>query len=542
MEMLRSLFWDNPVIVREFRVRMRGARAMWLLFWYLAVLSIALVTLIAGWNAMRHAASSSSETSTIGIVAFEGLLIVQAFLVVFITPAITSGAITIEKEQRTLDLLQVSGISPSSIIIGKLLSGVCFALLLTFSSVPLFALCSILGSVDIGSVLNYFLLLSAWATIAGASGLLWSAVARNTMLAVLGSYTTVLLTGHFVLFALNIQPTTPFGIAWYTLLVAVGLHPVITSMVSLSLVGTGIFYFNTLVVVLLLGNAAVIRLDAGDVKRVFAQRLGCSLFMVWITTSVMMTWHRFSSSTQNSTNVHIGAIAQPQAPLLVIILGIVIFAIAFGTSDGTYDYEVDKEQRGERTSKRFLRWINSEQSRFLHVVLTAAAVLTVYMLGHKSSSRFSLPNFLRYLVWGSPNGAVMQHGIGATPYTPFVLMAIMMFVVGFTLFCNLLSQITRMRWIAVVLTVLWLLTDTIVPLNSYATTGPSKVLLYLNPFAMTFYLFQRSIYGVAGMLPSGINVASTICKTWLVVTVFEIAAIIALRKVSTRSNNDGNEN
>ncbi len=529
------------MIVREFRVRMRGARAMWLLFWYLAVLSIALVTLIAGWNAMRHAASSSSDTSTIGIVAFEGLLIVQAFLVVFITPAITSGAITIEKEQRTLDILQVSGISPSSIIIGKLLSGVCFAVLLTFSSVPLFALCAILGSVDIGLVLNYFLLLCAWASIAGASGLLWSAVARNTMLAVLGSYTTVLLTAVFVLLALNIQPATPFGIAWYTLLTAVGLHPVITSMFSLSLVGTSTFYFNTLVVVLLLSNAAVIRLDAGDGKRVFVQRLGCSLFMVWITTSVMMTWHRFSSATQNSTSVHIGAIAQPQAPLLVIILGIVVFAIAFGTSDGTFDYEVDKEQRCDRTFKRLLRWINSDQLRFLHVVLTAATVLTVYKLGHYSSARFSLPNFLRYLVWSSPGGAVMQHGTGATPYTPFVLMAIMMFVVGFTLFCILLSQITRMRWIAVVLTVLWLLTDTIVPLNSYATTGPSKVLLYLNPFAMTFYLFQRSIYGVAGMLPSGINVASTICKTWLVVTVLEIAAIIALRKVSTRSNNHGNE-
>jgi hypothetical protein len=541
MEMLRSLFWDNPVIVREFRVRMRGARAMWLLFWYLAVLSVALVALIAGWNATRHASSSSTDTSTIGIVAFEGLLIVQAFLVVFITPAITSGAITIEKEQRTLDLLQVSGIAPSAIIIGKLLSGVCFALLLTFSSVPLFALCSILGSVDLGSVLNYFLLLCAWATIAGASGLLWSAVAKNTMLAVLGSYSTVLLTGIFALFALNIQTTTPFGIAWYTLLVAVGLHPVFSSMLSLSVVGTGTFYFNTLLVVLLLSNAAVLRLNAGDVRRVFAQRLGCSLFLVWLTTNLMITWHSFTSATQSSQSVHIGAIAQPQAPLLVIILSIVIFVIAFGTSDGTLDHQVDKEQRAEGTYNRFLRWINSEQARFLHVVLTAAAVLIVYMLGHNSLSSFSLSNFLRHLVWGSSISAVTQHGIGATPYTPFVLMAIMMFAVGFTLFCNLLSQITRMRWIAVVLSVLWLLTDTIVPLNSYAATGPSKVLLYLNPFAMTFYLFQRSIYGVAGMLPSGINVATTICKSWLVVSVFEIAAIVALRKVSARRSKDGNE-
>jgi ABC-2 type transport system permease protein len=146
---------DNPVITKELRGRMRGARTYWLLFGYLLLLSLILFFSYLGWwnshsNAMDVGGASAGFT--VGRTFFKTLFYSQAVMIALITPALTAGAISIEREQRTYEMLRGTVLRPGSIVWGKLASSVSFVALLLTSSLPLLSLCFLLGGVSPGEV------------------------------------------------------------------------------------------------------------------------------------------------------------------------------------------------------------------------------------------------------------------------------------------------------------------------------------------------------------------------------------------------------
>ena len=197
MSVISRLLPDNPVLTKELRVRMRGARSHWILFGYLGFLS--LVMLLSYWSWQRLVANGvgMSEASRQGAQIFQYIVITQVFLVLFITPAITSGALTIEREQQTMDMLTMTRLPRRSIITGKLLSAVAFTALLLMSSLPLMSICFMLGSVDPGMVVSNYLMLLAGSFLIGALGLMWSSIARTTTQAVLYTYATLFFLFFF---------------------------------------------------------------------------------------------------------------------------------------------------------------------------------------------------------------------------------------------------------------------------------------------------------------------------------------------------------
>ena len=72
----------------------------------------------------------------------------QTLLVVFLAPAFTAGAISLEREKQTLDLLATTPISSLAIVLGKLASALTFVFLLILSSIPLTALVFMFGGVS----------------------------------------------------------------------------------------------------------------------------------------------------------------------------------------------------------------------------------------------------------------------------------------------------------------------------------------------------------------------------------------------------------
>src|SRR5438132_3391305 len=76
-----------------------------------------------------------------GQALFLSLVIFQMVLLAFITPALTAGAISSERERQTIDLLFVTKLPSFSILWGKLLASMSFVLLLLLLSVPIFSLC-----------------------------------------------------------------------------------------------------------------------------------------------------------------------------------------------------------------------------------------------------------------------------------------------------------------------------------------------------------------------------------------------------------------
>ena len=187
MSLRERLTPDNPVLTKEMRIRMRGSRAYWIMLGYLGFLSLVMLGMYAGWLNQNHNYGASSAAQ-LGTMIYASIYVTQIFLVLFITPAITSGAITIEKEQQTDAMLAMTRLPTRSIIAGKLLSAVAFTALLLLTSLPLVSLCFTMGSVDPMMVLNSYLMMLAGSVFVGAMGLMWSSIAKTTTQAVMYTY------------------------------------------------------------------------------------------------------------------------------------------------------------------------------------------------------------------------------------------------------------------------------------------------------------------------------------------------------------------
>jgi ABC-type Na+ efflux pump, permease component len=137
MSSITRLWYDNPVFVKELRARMRGTRAYWLLAGYLAVLSGVLFFSYVGWWNTARTGGGLSEIGSVGTWFYQIMIAVEAFLVVFIAPSITAASLTVEREQRTMDLLAVTPIARIHIVVGKLLAASASFGLLLSASCPL---------------------------------------------------------------------------------------------------------------------------------------------------------------------------------------------------------------------------------------------------------------------------------------------------------------------------------------------------------------------------------------------------------------------
>ena len=183
----------NPIALKELRGRMRGARAFAVLTVYVALMSAFAVVLYLIYTA----SSSVSLTTTggaIGKTIFGGVVAVELFLVCFVSPAFTAGAISGERERRTFNLLRTTLLSARRIVLGKLVSALAYIVLLLLVAVPLQSLAFLMGGVTVEEVLLSVELLVVTAIGYGAVGLYFSAMTKRTLTASILTYTFALVT------------------------------------------------------------------------------------------------------------------------------------------------------------------------------------------------------------------------------------------------------------------------------------------------------------------------------------------------------------
>ena len=72
-----------------------------------------------------------------------------------IAPAFTAGAISLEREKQTLDMLVSTPMRPGGIVVGKLLSALAFVVLMIVAAIPISALVLMYGgAINLGAALN----------------------------------------------------------------------------------------------------------------------------------------------------------------------------------------------------------------------------------------------------------------------------------------------------------------------------------------------------------------------------------------------------
>lgn len=211
---LPRLRLENPVLTKELRTRMRGARAYWILFVYLLLLSLILFfSYLSWWQGQRRADEfgGGQEAFAVGKLFYLVVLGTQSVLVGLITPALTAGAISLEREQRTYEMLTVSLLPRRAIVAGKLWAAVGFVALLLTAGLPLVSLCFLLGGVSPGEVFSSYGLLLVVAFLYGTVGVAWSAITRRTATATVLSYGTILLMFVLTLPLAAVGFSRPFG-------------------------------------------------------------------------------------------------------------------------------------------------------------------------------------------------------------------------------------------------------------------------------------------------------------------------------------------
>ena len=137
----------NPVLSRELRERMRTGRAFVVVGIFLALLTLTAYLVYQGSSTSGDIAGDLARQTRLGRDLYEWVLFVMLALVLFFVPALTAGAIAGERERQTLLPLQVTLLRPRSILVGKVLAGTSFMLLLLFASLPVMMVAYLLGGI-----------------------------------------------------------------------------------------------------------------------------------------------------------------------------------------------------------------------------------------------------------------------------------------------------------------------------------------------------------------------------------------------------------
>ena len=140
-----------------------------------------------------------------GRAFFQMLVTVQSFAIMFLLPAITCGALTVEKEKDTLALLLLTKLSSWTIVFEKLVSRVLAMGTYQLLSLPLFAIVYGMGGVELSGIIHAVVSLLALTVVVASVSILCSTWFRTTAEAFIMSYVILFVFGCSL--AANIEYT-----------------------------------------------------------------------------------------------------------------------------------------------------------------------------------------------------------------------------------------------------------------------------------------------------------------------------------------------
>ncbi|MEP7289569.1 MAG: hypothetical protein ABI947_27790 [Chloroflexota bacterium] len=178
---------SNPVVIKELRGRMRGMRAFVVMTIYLTLMSGFTTLLYVLFSASLNAYGFTSG-GQIGRVLFAGIVGVELFLVTFIAPTFTAGAISGERERQTYDLLRTTLLPAHRLVIGKLISALSYVTLLLLAAIPLQSIAFLFGGVTEIEIVLAFVILFVTAVALGSVGIYFSSVMQRTLTASVMTY------------------------------------------------------------------------------------------------------------------------------------------------------------------------------------------------------------------------------------------------------------------------------------------------------------------------------------------------------------------
>jgi ABC-type transport system involved in multi-copper enzyme maturation permease subunit len=159
----------GPVFTREAvtaprRPKMYLSRTVYVIGLWVLMLTLWMV--FTGTQQVRNL----GDLARFGHVLFLSLSALQMAVLFFFSALSTASAVALEKDRRTLELLLMTRLSSSELVLGKLLAGMLSVLMLLGAALPFFMLTVLFGGVSGGQVLRVFAVTLVSALAAGSLG------------------------------------------------------------------------------------------------------------------------------------------------------------------------------------------------------------------------------------------------------------------------------------------------------------------------------------------------------------------------------------
>lgn len=202
----------NPVYKNELKMSARSMQLPVLAVIFNSILSV--VALIVLYGVRQNYISNGGNPYHSMMILYVVVLTIEMVLLCLFVPSAAGGSIAGERERQTLDILLASRMTVREIVIGKLLSCISMAVLLVVTSIPILAVTSMYGGMQLGSLYQSAAYVGFFILFAGSIGVFCSCRFKKTTYASISAYGLLIVltigTGLLV-FLLNMVFGGGFG-------------------------------------------------------------------------------------------------------------------------------------------------------------------------------------------------------------------------------------------------------------------------------------------------------------------------------------------
>ena len=176
----------NPVYKNELKMSARSMQIPVLAVIFNSILSV--VTLSVLYSIRQGYIRNGSEPYSSMMLLYVVVLTIEVVLLCLFVPSAAGGSIAGERERQTLDILLSSRMSVGEIVMGKLLSCISTAVLLVFTSVPILAVTSMYGGMQLSVLYQSAAYVGFFILFIGSIGVFCSCRFKKTTYASISAY------------------------------------------------------------------------------------------------------------------------------------------------------------------------------------------------------------------------------------------------------------------------------------------------------------------------------------------------------------------
>lgn len=176
----------NPIVKKDVKVQARSMKICWGVFAYELILALVFFLAIL---VIRQDSYYSTDNIYSSMVWLYPVLAVTQFIILgIVVPVRTAASISGERERQTFDIMMTTGMTPFSVVMGKVATAIIQSMLFVVASMPVMALPFIIGGMSWGYLFAFLGLALLISLFSASIGILCSSLCRKSISAVIMSY------------------------------------------------------------------------------------------------------------------------------------------------------------------------------------------------------------------------------------------------------------------------------------------------------------------------------------------------------------------